>query len=317
MLMAVALDASEALCWMAAMADVFHSGELEVQERAGVRDQAAKIGTGIRAEITADRHSFLLARRFVVVASIDRAGALWASLLTGSPGFLEPVEARRLRVHSLPLDGDPLAEGLVEGADIGMVAVDLANRKRLRINGRVAVREDGFDVVTREVFGNCPKYIQARVAEDPDGAVAAPVTTSATHLDAKQRRWVTEADTFFLGSRHAERGADASHRGGNPGFVRVVDESRLAWPDYSGNRMFQTLGNLVRDHRAGLLFIDFDRGRTLQLAGRATVDWDPERSRAFVGAERVIDFAVDRVVEIGGRADLRHRLVSRSPFNPE
>ncbi|MET0151036.1 MAG: pyridoxamine 5'-phosphate oxidase family protein [Candidatus Binatia bacterium] len=299
-----------------AMGDVFHSGELEVQDQAGVRDQAAKIGSGIRAEITADRQGFLLARRFVVVASTDRAGAVWASLLTGAPGFLEPVDARRLRVYSRPLDGDPLAEGLVDGADVGMVAIDLANRKRLRINGRVAMREDGFDVVTREVFGNCPKYIQARAPEGPDGAAAAPVATSATRLDERQRRWVSEADTFFIGSRHAERGADASHRGGTPGFVCVVSRSRLSWPDYSGNRMFQTLGNLARDAGAGLLFIDFDAGRTLQLAGRATVDWDPERTRGFAGAERVIDFAIDRVLEISGRDDVRHRLLERSPFNP-
>ncbi len=118
-------------------------------------------------------------------------------------------------------------------------------------------------------------------------------------------------------SRCAERGADASHRGGNPGFVRVLDASRLAWPDYSGNRMFQTLGNLARDGRAGLLFIDFDTGRTLQLTGRATVDWDEERARGFAGAERVVDFEIDRVVEIGGRAELRYRLLGRSPFNPE
>ncbi len=299
------------------MAAVFHSGELEVQERLGVRDQAAKIGSGIRAEITADRHGFLLARSFLVAASIDRAGVVWTSLLTGKPGFLEPVDARTLRIHASPLRGDPLREGLVDGADVGLIVIDLASRKRLRLNGRVVTREGGFDVVVREVFGNCPKYIQARVPEDADGPAAAQVASTTTRLDDRQQRWVSEADTFFLGTRYAERGADASHRGGNPGFVRVVDASRLAWPDYSGNRMFQTLGNLARDGRAGLLFIDFDTGRTLQLTGRATVDWDEKRARGFAGAERIVDFEIDRVVEIDGRAELRYRLLGRSPFNPE
>jgi predicted pyridoxine 5'-phosphate oxidase superfamily flavin-nucleotide-binding protein len=299
------------------MAGVFHSGELEVQERLGVREQAAKIGSGIRAEISPERHGFLLERRFVVVASLDREGALWASSLSGAPGFLEPVDARRLRVHVRPLDGDPLAEGLADGADVGLLAIDLANRKRLRLNGRVEMREDGFDLVTREVFGNCPKYIQSRVPDGEDPFAAVPAATSATRLDERQRGWVGEADTFFIASRHAEAGADASHRGGNPGFVRVSDASRLAWPDYSGNRMFQTLGTLARDGRAGLLFIDFDAGRTLQLAGRARVDWDEKRARGIAGAERVVDFEIDRVVEIAGRADLRHRLLARSPFNPE
>jgi predicted pyridoxine 5'-phosphate oxidase superfamily flavin-nucleotide-binding protein len=299
------------------MGGVFHSGEIEVQERLGVREQAAKIGSGIRAEISPERHGFLLGRRFVVVASLDRAGAVWASLLSGAPGFLEPVAARRLRVHARPLDGDPLADGLVDGADVGLLAIDLANRKRLRLNGRIEMRDDGFDVVTREVFGNCPKYIQSRVPDAADVAAPAPVARPASHLDEGQRRWVGEADTFFVASRHAEAGADASHRGGNPGFVRVVAASRLAWPDYSGNRMFQTLGNLARDGRAGLLFIDFDSGRTLQIAGRARIDWDERRASGFAGAERVVDFEIDRVVEIGGRSDLRHRLLERSPFNPE
>jgi predicted pyridoxine 5'-phosphate oxidase superfamily flavin-nucleotide-binding protein len=299
------------------MTSVFHSGELEMQERAGVRDQAAKIGSGIHAEIPLLAHEFLRARRFVVVANTDPAGAMWASLLTGKPGFLEPVDARTLRVHAWPLGGDPLGEGLVDDAAVGLVAIDLANRKRMRLNGRVVTREGEFDVATREVFGNCPKYIQARVLEDPDPASATPAAAATTRLDERQRRWVSTADTFFIGTRHAERGADASHRGGNPGFVRVVDGSRLSWPDYSGNRMFQTLGNLARDRHAGLLFIDFDAGGTLQLAGRARIDWDEKRLRDFVGAERIVDFEIDRVVEIGGRAELRHRLVGRSPFNPE
>jgi predicted pyridoxine 5'-phosphate oxidase superfamily flavin-nucleotide-binding protein len=298
------------------MKSVFHSGELEVQERAGVRDQAAKIGSGIHAEIPPAAHDFLRARRFVVVASTDPAGAMWASLLTGKPGFLKAVGSQTLRVHAWPLGGDPLGEGLVDDAAVGLVAIDLANRKRMRLNGRVLTREGGFDVVFREVFGNCPKYIQARVPEDPDAA-AMPTAAATTRLDERQRRWVSTADTFFIGSRHAERGADASHRGGNPGFVRVVDASRLSWPDYSGNRMFQTLGNLACDRRAGLLFIDFDAGGTLQVAGRARIDWAEERIRGVAGAERIVDFEIDRVVEIGGRVDLRHRLIGRSPFNPE
>ena len=299
------------------MTSVFHPGELEVQERAGVRDQAAKIGSGIHAEIPSAAHDFLRARRCVVLAGTDAGGAMWASLLTGTPGFLEPVDPRTLRIHAWPLGGDPLGEGLVDGADVGMVAIDLAHRKRMRLNGRVETRAGGFDVLLREVFANCPKYIQARVPENADAASTTPQATAAIRLDERQRRWVRTADTFFVGSRHAERGADASHRGGNPGFVRVVDASHLSWPDYSGNRMFQTLGNLAHDPRAGLLFVDFEIGGTLQLAGRTSVDWDEERARGFAGAERVVDFGIDRVVEIGGRADLRHRLVSRSPFNPE
>ena len=295
------------------MADVFHSGELEVQEQAGVRGEAAKIGTGIRAEITPDRLGFLRARRFVIVASTDHTGAVWTSLLTGSPSFLEPVDARTLRIHASPLRGDPLREGLVDGADVGLIAIDLASRKRLRLNGRVVMLEGGFDVVVREVFGNCPKYIQARVPEDADGPPAAPVASTTTRLDDGQERWVSEADTFFLGSRYAERGADASHRGGNPGFVRVLDASRLAWPDYSGNRMFQTLGNLARDRRARAPVHRLRHAveRCSSQAGRRSTG-TRSAARASPGAERV-----DRLRDRPSRRDrraCRHPLPAARPI---
>jgi predicted pyridoxine 5'-phosphate oxidase superfamily flavin-nucleotide-binding protein len=295
---------------------VFHRGEVEVQERAGVVHQAAKIGSGIHAEISAPYAEFLRARRWVVAAGLAPDGALWASAISGEVGFLEAVEARRLRVAARPVGGDPFAAALRDGADLGLVAIDLAHRRRVRVNGRAELRDGGFDVVTREVFGNCPRFIQARVAGEPPAERGRSTARESRALDAAERASIEAADTFFIATRSEEAGADASHRGGDPGFVRVVDESRLAWGDYSGNRMFQTLGNLATDPRAGLLFIDFDAGRTLQLSGRATVDWDANRAASLVGAERIVDFAIERVVETTGRPELRATLVERSPYNP-
>jgi hypothetical protein len=79
---------------------------------------------------------------------------------------------------------------------------------------------------------------------------------------------ISHADTFVLGTTHPERGNDASHRGGPAGFVRLVGDA-LEWPDYPGNNMFTSLGNLAADPMAALAFLDFDRGRTLHLSGRA------------------------------------------------
>ena len=254
------------------MESVFHPGERRVQERAGVRDQAHKIGTGIHGTISTAAAEFLLAQSFAVLAAVDLVGKVWASPLAGPRGFLEAVDERWLRVHALPVAGDPL-EGFADGADVG-------------------------------------------VSGDGDAAREAGGAQRASALDDRQQDWIRRADTFFIATRDAEAGADASHRGGNPGFVHVVDGRRLAWPDYSGNRMFQTLGNLESDPRAGVLFPDFVRGRTLQLTGRATVDWDPARANGFAGAERVVDFAIDDVIEIRGRGGLQFRLIGRSPFNP-
>jgi predicted pyridoxine 5'-phosphate oxidase superfamily flavin-nucleotide-binding protein len=107
-------------------------------------------------------------------------------------------------------------------------------------------------------------------------------------------RLIAEADTFFLGTIHPERGADASHRGGPPGFVHVVDDG-LWWPDFPGNNMFNSLGNLAVDPTAALLFIDYATGATLHMSGAAATVW---------GAERRVRFAPARSVD-GRRPTLR------------
>jgi predicted pyridoxine 5'-phosphate oxidase superfamily flavin-nucleotide-binding protein len=132
----------------------------------------------------------------------------------------------------------------------------------------------------------------------------------------EQRLAIERADTLFIASVHATRGADASHRGGQPGFVRVLDERRLRVPDYAGNNMFQTLGNIATDPRVGLLFVAFDTGTTLQLTGRARILWEVSDRAGLPGAERAVEVEVDEVVEIAGQGPLGWRFVEYSPFNP-
>src|SRR5260370_2360405 len=84
---------------------------------------------------------------------------------------------------------------------------------------------------------------------------------------------VVATDVLFVATGHPQRGADASHRGGNPGFVEVVDANTLRIPDYSGNSLFNTLGNLLVDPRYGMLIPNFQSGRMLQLTGTAKVTW--------------------------------------------
>jgi predicted pyridoxine 5'-phosphate oxidase superfamily flavin-nucleotide-binding protein len=82
--------------------------------------------------------------------------------------------------------------------------------------------------------------------------------------------------------------ADASHRGGPPGFVEVAgDGARLRFPDFPGNRMFQTLGNLAVDPRVGLLFVDWDTGTALQVTGRAEIVWADDRRGVVVRVDAV------------------------------
>ena len=251
-----------------------------------------------------------------MLASRDADGRMWASIVSGAPGFLSAPSEKEMTIDAAPIAGDPLAANLIAGAPVGVLVIDLATRRRMRVNGRVARAASPIRVAVDEVFANCPKYIQRRdlVAEQAETHESSVIVADGLTMAQQQR--IGRADTCFVASGHRDAGLDASHRGGAPGFVAVLGERRIAWPDYPGNAMFQTLGNLASDPRAGLVFADFATGDVLQLSGRARVDWDPARAARFAGAERVVELEIDAVRETRGALPLRSYAVEPSPFNP-
>lgn len=276
----------------------FHAGELALQTQAGVRERLAQTGPRVIRDHMPEQHrSFFPLLPFVLAGSVDAAGRPWASMLTGEPGFVTAPDPRLLDVRARPLDGDPLAAALSQGAALGILGIELPTRRRNRANGRiVAVDEGGFQLQVNESFGNCPKYIQTRTLQP---ASARPRREAA--LDARGRLLPTvraaiaAADTCFVAS-YVEEGArggravDVSHRGGKPGFVRVDANGTLTVPDFQGNFYFNTLGNLHANPRAGLLFPDFERGDLLMLSGRTEILADGPEVRAFPGAQRAWRF---------------------------
>lgn len=295
----------------------YHSGELEVQERAGVRKMAVHLGGNIGCEIQPFAQEILRDAPMAVVSTVDENGRSWASSLVGEPGFMQATGERTLRVGAKPTPSDPLDDNLRKGARIGLLAVDFATGRRMKIKGEIGlVAGDGFQVRAERVYALCPKHVQARTWEGVEGAERPGNAQRGRRLSCEQWRLVSRADTFFVASFHAETGADASHRGGFPGFVEVVNDRTLAWTDYPGNRMFNTLGNLTVNPKAGLLFVDFERGDTLQMTGEAKVDWDDERAAQFAGAERAVEFRVHEVVEISRASASRWRFWGYSAFNP-
>ena len=185
----------------------------------------------------------------------------------------------------------------------------------MRVNGRARpVGQAGLEITTREVYANCPKYIHPRELEPaPDRGALGAVAERGDVLTPAQMTLVGAADTVFLASRHPAAGADVSHRGGARGFMDVPAPDRIVIPDYAGNMMFNTLGNLAADPRAGLLVVDWLAGVTLQLTGRATIVWDPAAIAAFAGAQRLVEFAIDGVVETPGAGGLVTRPGAGSP----
>ncbi|MFJ4863915.1 MULTISPECIES: pyridoxamine 5'-phosphate oxidase family protein [unclassified Streptomyces] len=268
----------------------YHWGALAVQERVGVRDLAEHVGRSIGAGIGEVAAAFLGLQPHLVVGAADGAGRVWASLLTGPPGLVRATGPDRIVVASGPPEGDPLAEALATaGTRVGSIALDPRTRRRMRLNGTLAVARRGFAVEAEQVFANCPKYIQRRSPLELAGQ-GAGVVRRGDALTPGQQRTVRGADTFFIATTAEADGVDASHRGGLPGFVEVLSPVELAWPDYAGNAMFLTLGNLTADPRAGLLFPDWESGAVLQLSGRARTDFGADGSRRT-------RFRVESVVE--------------------
>lgn len=260
--------------------DPFHAGERLVQERAGEANAARRTGVIIGSSVPTGAIPFLGEQRTVAVGGQDEHGAAWASLLVGRPGFASTEDGRTVvldRTGLGVLSGDPMWRALRAGAFVGLLAIDFATRRRLRINGVVSTADARrIEVSVRESFANCRKYVQRRELQDGDAARQIPSgrPVRGTALDVARRRLVERADTFFVTSIHPVRGVDVSHRGGVPGFVRIVAPDRLRIPDYAGNSMFNTLGNLAIDDRAGLVFVDFAGNRQLQMTGTARVTFD-------------------------------------------
>jgi predicted pyridoxine 5'-phosphate oxidase superfamily flavin-nucleotide-binding protein len=300
----------------------YHEGELAVQRVAGEREDARNNSPMIADAVMPGARSFLETQQMLVIASRDRRGSLWASIVFGRAGFVSVHEAGHTVTMDLKMvfssDAEILWANLQPEAPLGILAIELSTRRRLRINGRVtSLTSERLVLRVEESYPNCPKYIQRRLLRS-----AAPrETTDAAregHLpDAALLAAIKKSDTIFVASGHPSRGLDASHRGGPPGFIRFLAPDLLHIPDYAGNSMFNTLGNLSIDPRCGLTLLDFQEGRVYQMTGETKLHFNPPPEKhepAITG--RSWDFVIQswRSVELPIRTDWE--FLDYSPYNP-
>lgn len=302
-------------------ATTFHEGELAVQQRAGATAQGQNSGRLIADTIIPGAIKFVKKQPLLVIGSVDEKNSLWTSILVGHPGFMvaEPQSIDVDLRHVLRITTDPLWTNMQHNPQLGLLVIDLRSRARLRINGLLEFSTDNqLHVVVEQAYPNCPQYIQRRNYR-PSGdeeSSTEPTAQRGTFLSSEQRRWISGADTFFVSSERPSHGVDASHRGGNPGFIQVLSASQLRIPDYAGNGMFNTLGNFAINPRAGLIIPDFESGRTLQLTGHAEILWDnddPENTTG--GTKRYWDFTIDRWVETANALPGSVEFLDYSPHN--
>ncbi|KAL9623607.1 MAG: hypothetical protein Q9160_002063 [Pyrenula sp. 1 TL-2023] len=244
----------------------------------------------------------------LALGTLDSQGRPWATLWGGESGFARSMGQSIVGVRTIvDPTNDPVVEALYEGRDDGetvrpegagkMVSgltIDMENRKRVKVFGRMMagalsmsekhddkVEPDGAtgeaQLVLRieQSLGNCPKYITSRhIAPNipqPKLLSNSPLLTTEA-LDI-----ISTADTLFIASANNTHDMDCNIRGGPPGFIRVLPSSSstqpssVIWPEYSGNLLYQTLGNLTLYPKAGLVIPSFSTSSVLYLTGTTTI----------------------------------------------
>lgn len=277
----------------------WHKGEMTVQKRVGSFDKMQKIGPKVIRDFMPDEHRmFFQALSWIVIGGVDEAGLLWASLLIGEEGFIRSPAPTALTINATLPPFDPLVNGIKHGEDVGLLGIMLSNRRRNRVNATVESNAEGrLALSVKQSFGNCPKYIHAREFFPKDNPPVS-VIDNFNVFDESLMGFIKNADTFFIASIYAgdsaERstGVDVSHRGGLPGFILVDNDNTLLIPDYAGNNFFNTLGNLLLDSRAGILFIGFNTGDLIYLTGTIEVLWPDTETMAPNTGKRMLRFTL-------------------------
>lgn len=305
------------------MTDVFHAGEREVQAWAGESAIADHNSVMIADSIVRGAINFIEKQPMAIVGSRNKENELWASILIGNFGFLKVPDPETVIFDTRQLTSNPadiFFSNILVDNQIGGLFIELSSRKRLRVNGTCTVEGAKMVLSVHHAYPNCPKYIQRRVISMPEYfEKTLSKSTGGTELTEEALNWIKSADTLFVASAGLDGQLDASHRGGNPGFVEITEDGRLKIPDYPGNSIFNTLGNVLQNPNVGLLFIDFEKRQTLQLTGTAELLFDQTSESDLLktrGTGRYWYFQPSRWIHTIDHHRVEWSFLEYSPFNP-
>ncbi|MEO0338713.1 MAG: pyridoxamine 5'-phosphate oxidase family protein [Bacteroidota bacterium] len=305
------------------MSEVFHQGEQAVQTLAGEQKIAARVSRMIKSQMNGGAINFIAKQPIAFITSTDENAKVWISVLVGEEGFIEVPDAGHILFDLSKLRStskDILFKNVKNKAQVGALFIEPISRLRFRVNGRVVLTDTELKIEAEEAYGNCPKYIQRQQISLPEIKENTPAKiSSGSQLEEKHLAWIKQADTFYMGTQSLDGKADASHRGGNTGFVEVIADNTLRIPDYPGNSLFQSLGNIYEQPNTGLLFVDFKKGSTLQLTGEATLEFDQQSSEDLqktATTGRFWQFEPEAWVYTEDHHQVDWEFVDFSPFNP-
>ncbi len=280
-----------------------------------------KRGKLIRDAMPDQHRAFFASLRFIVLSALDINGQPWPFIRVGSRQFVNSPTETTLTIESTALAGEPPELQLKQGDKISVLGIELETRRRNRMNGTIAESADeGITITVDQSFGNCPRYIHQR--EPVEIAVEKMEAVSDTQLSATDITHIRTSDIFFIASRAPKTGddwragVDVNHRGGQKGFVKVLDDQTVIFPDYDGNNFFNTFGNILLDARIGMLFPDFETGNVISLAGHAELVMDDPARRAEYGSARYVRVTPTQVIRTLGGLPIRYAMQEVSHYAP-
>jgi len=302
----------------------FHEGELKIQNKYNVKHDPKLAERLLKDHIIDRLIPFIEQQSTLIFSTLDLYGNVWASMLIGDEGLIKVVGPKEIHIHLDRLKStskEILFKNVTSNSKIGVLFIDTVTRSRYRLNGSASLTKDRLLLTVSEAYPNCPKYIQQRVPTFSNESLEPESKqTTGTIVNNVHKDWIRNADTFFLGSMNAAGDMDASHRGGSTGFIELLEDNTLKIPDYVGNNMFNTLGNFIEVPKAGLLFIDFNKGHSLQLTGETVLVFDQEKAHDLektMGTGRYWLFKPKQWIQTEFHNKIDWKLVSFSPFNPE
>lgn len=303
----------------------FHSGELRLQQQVGKREHIDKLSQRLMLDYMTDEHrEFFMELEYIFLGAVDNNGQPHACIVTGPTRFVSSPDPQTLIINTGDRGQNPAFNALGLAQPVGILGIDLSNRRRNRMHGRIsALDESSITITVVQSYGNCPKYISLREVSERGVSSIQDIVSNNSELDAKATALIKAADTFFIasyvsdGSGAPYEGVDVNHRGGKPGFVSIDSPTLLTIPDYKGNNLFNTFGNLLLNPQAGVLFIDFQTGDQLHIHARATLIESEDVISRYPGAQRLLQLQIDSVSQKVSATPLRWRFVDASPFSPD
>ena len=303
---------------------LFHPGELAVQQRADESDIAQRNGSVVKKHIINGALPFIAQQVMTVISSTDESNQIWTSVLLGQQGFICALDDQHIIINPQQMiaqPADPLWRNIEKNAQVGLVIIELSTRRRLRVNGNISLLDNGrYEVSVAQAYPNCPKYIQRRQPALSNDVLAykTPKPQFGNALTPTQVELISNSDSFFVGSGVEHHHNDASYRGGDPGFVSVINKHELLIPDYQGNSMFNTLGNFQSNPNAGLVFIDFVLNKLFQLTGTAEILWNQkDDTNSTGGTKRYWRFILKGWQETQLPEGINWTFFDYSPHNPK